>query len=148
MPSACFVDTNLLLYAQDPEAPEKAKRVAEWLGVLAETDAIVISPQVLNEYAHNIIGKFQHVGTDRLQAELEFMQQWCRAKTNQQTAIHALRIHSRYQFSFYDSCLIASALEYGCDLFLSEDLSHGQRISGMQIISPFRSELSSIAEQN
>ena len=148
MPSACFIDTNLLLYAQDLEAPEKAKKVVEWLGALAARDSIVVSPQVLNEYAHNIIRKFRHVGSDRLLAELEFMQQWCRAQTNCQTAIHALRIHHRYKFSFYDSCLVASALEYGCDAFLSEDMSHGQRIAGMQIINPFLSELPSITEQH
>ena len=148
MPSAYFIDTNLLLYAQDREAPEKAKRVVEWLGALADRDSIVISPQVLNEYAHNIIRKFQHVGADRLLSELGFMQQWCRAQTNCHTAIHALRIHRRYRFSFYDSCLVASALEYGCDVFLSEDMSHGQRIAGMQIINPFLSELRSITEQN
>lgn len=145
MPSACFIDTNVLLYAQDREAAEKAEKVAEWLGALADLDAIVISPQVLNEYAHNIIRKFQHVGGSRLLAELELMQPWCRAQTNCQTAIHALRIHHRYKFSFYDSCLVASALEYGCDVFLSEDLSHGQRIARMRIINPFRSDLSSIA---
>jgi predicted nucleic acid-binding protein len=148
MPSACFVDTNVLLYAQDRQVPEKAEKAAEWLGALADRDAIVISPQVLNEYAHNIVKKFQHVDDDRLLAELGFMQPWCRAQTNCHTAIHALKIHRRYRFSFYDSCLLASALEYGCDVFLSEDMSHGQRIAGMQIIDPFLSELRSITEQN
>jgi predicted nucleic acid-binding protein len=100
----------------------------------------VICPQVLNEYAHNILRKFPEVGAGRLLAQLESMRPWCRAQTNERTALHAVRIHGRYQFSFYDSCLIASALEYGCDLFLSEDLSHGQRIAGMQIVDPFRSE--------
>jgi predicted nucleic acid-binding protein len=122
MPSACFVDTNLLLYAQDPNAPEKAKQAAAWLRVLADRDAIVISPQVLNEYAHNIIRKFAHVGTDRLLAQLELMRPWCRATTNNMTAIHALKLHLRFRFSFYDSCLIASALEYGCKFFLTEDM--------------------------
>ena len=148
MPSACFIDTNLLLYAQDPRAPEKAERVVEWLGALADLDSVVISPQVLNEYAHNIIRKFPHVGYDRLLAELEFMQPWCRAQTNCRTAVQALRIHQRFKFSFYDSCLVSSALEYGCDIFLSEDMSHRQRIAGMQIINPFLSDIRSITEQN
>jgi predicted nucleic acid-binding protein len=146
MPSACFIDTNLLLYARDQKTPEKAKTAVEWLAVLADSDSIVISPQVLNEYAYNIIRKFRHYGHDRLLADLELMQPWCRAETNCRTALHASRIHHRYRFSFYGCCHVASALEYGCDLFLSEDMSHGQRIAGMQIINPFVSELRTITD--
>jgi predicted nucleic acid-binding protein len=144
MPNACFVDTNLLLYVQDPNAPQKARRVAEWLGALADEDSIIISPQVLNEYAHNVLKKFKHVSHDRLFVELAIMQPWCRAALDSGTAVQALKIHLRFTFSFYDSCLIASALEFGCRLFLSEDLSHGQRIAGMQFINPFQTDFRSV----
>jgi predicted nucleic acid-binding protein len=148
MPSACFIDTNLLLYAQDQRTPEKAQKVAALLGVLADRDSIVVSPQVLNEYAHNIIRKFPGVGRERLLGQLELMQPWCRAPFDGQTAIHALKIHYRYQFSFYDSCLLASGLAYGCDVFLTEDLTHGHRIAHMRIVNPFSVEPRTIIGQN
>lgn len=40
----------------------------------------------------------------------------------------ALDVQERYGFSFYDSLIIASALEAGCTHLLTEDMQHGQRI--------------------
>ena len=140
MPSGCFIDTNLLLYRQDPSAPEKAERVAEWLAALADRNDIVISAQVVREYAHNIIRKFRHVDAARLAVELEIMRPWCRASESYEIAIAGLAIHRRFRFSLYDSCLVASALEFGCDLFLSEDMSHQQRVGDMRIVNPFAGE--------
>ena len=49
----------------------------------------------------------------------------------------AIEIQSRYGFHFYDSLIIAAALEAGCDRLLSEDFQHGQRIEGLAIVNPF-----------
>jgi len=49
----------------------------------------------------------------------------------------ALDLHARYQFSFYDSLIIAAALAAGCTRLYSEDLQHGQRIEGLTIENPF-----------
>ena len=65
---SCFVDTNVLLYAQDPRLPEKRKRAVEWLDALADRSLAVISPQVMNEFASNILKKFRHVDIDQLLA--------------------------------------------------------------------------------
>ncbi|MDA3922089.1 MAG: PIN domain-containing protein [Salinisphaera sp.] len=47
-------------------------------------------------------------------------------------------IQSRYQYGFYDSLIIAAALEAGCKRLLSEDMQHGQRIGRLTIENPFR----------
>ena len=49
----------------------------------------------------------------------------------------ALDIQLRYRFSFYDSLIIAAALEAGCSRLYSEDMQHGQRIHGLTIENPF-----------
>jgi predicted nucleic acid-binding protein len=48
-----------------------------------------------------------------------------------------LIIQSRYQFSFYDSLIIAAALEVGCTTLYSEDLQHGQQIEQLIVKNPF-----------
>jgi predicted nucleic acid-binding protein len=48
-----------------------------------------------------------------------------------------LDLQSRYQLSFYDSLIVAAALEGGCKTLYSEDLQHGQRIDGLTIKNPF-----------
>jgi len=50
----------------------------------------------------------------------------------------ALIIKERYQFSFYDSLIIASAIEADCDILYSEDMQHKQIIDEqLQILNPF-----------
>jgi len=47
-------------------------------------------------------------------------------------------IAQRYQFSFYDSLIIASALEAGCITLYSEDMQHEQVIEKrLTIRNPF-----------
>jgi predicted nucleic acid-binding protein len=50
----------------------------------------------------------------------------------------ALDIRERYGFSWYDSLIVAAALESNCDLLYSEDMQHGQIIEGrLSIVNPF-----------
>lgn len=50
----------------------------------------------------------------------------------------ALLITSRYQYSFYDSQIVAAAMENECSILYSEDLQNGQVINGsMRIVNPF-----------
>ena len=49
----------------------------------------------------------------------------------------SLDIHARYRFGFYDSLIVASAVEAGCNRLYTEDLQHGQRIEGVTIVNPF-----------
>lgn len=140
MPSAktsCFVDTNIILYLRDPQDPHKQGTARRWLEALAARDALVVSPQVLNEYAANTLKKFRHVPFDALLADLTAMQAWCRAPLGPTIAIEAAILHRRWGFAFYDSALLAAASASGCDLFLSENLHHGQQVDGITIVNPF-----------
>jgi predicted nucleic acid-binding protein len=49
----------------------------------------------------------------------------------------ALDLKTRYRYSFYDSLIVAAALEAGCTRLFSEDLQHGQQIEGLTIENPF-----------
>jgi predicted nucleic acid-binding protein len=49
----------------------------------------------------------------------------------------ALEIHERYHYSYYDSLIVAAALEAGCTRLFTEDMQDGQRIDGMTIRNPF-----------
>ena len=50
----------------------------------------------------------------------------------------SLGLQSKLGFSFYDSLIVAAALEAGCKRLLSEDLQHGQRIEGLRVENPFK----------
>jgi predicted nucleic acid-binding protein len=56
------------------------------------------------------------------------------------TILKALGISQKYHFGFYDSVVIATALEAGCNILYSEDLQDGQVVEGeMTIMNPFLS---------
>ena len=60
-----------------------------------------------------------------------------RVMPSQRLYERGLEIRSRYRYRFYDSLIIAAALEAGCTSLSSEDLQHGQRIETVTIENPF-----------
>ena len=56
---------------------------------------------------------------------------------NRELYLRSLNIQSRYRYSFYDSLIIAAALEADCKTLYSEDMQHGQHIEQLIIENPF-----------
>ncbi|MDP3217965.1 MAG: hypothetical protein Q8S73_27920, partial [Deltaproteobacteria bacterium] len=54
------------------------------------------------------------------------------------TLAAAFEIRERYRFSWWDSLIVASALETECEQLYTEDLQHGQIIEDrLRIVNPF-----------
>ena len=52
--------------------------------------------------------------------------------------LQSFEIKNRYSFSYWDSLILSSALENGCDVIYSEDMHDGQLIDGvLRIVNPF-----------
>ena len=49
----------------------------------------------------------------------------------------ALKIKADVGYSFYDSLIVAAASQAGCHILYSEDMQHGQLVSGLRILNPF-----------
>jgi len=49
----------------------------------------------------------------------------------------ALRLTARHRLSWYDSLIVAAAIEGGCGVLYSEDLQHGQRFGELKVENPF-----------
>jgi predicted nucleic acid-binding protein len=57
---------------------------------------------------------------------------------NEATIQQAILIKGRYGYSYYDSLILASALESNCSIVYSEDMQHGQIIENtLEIVNPF-----------
>ena len=64
---------------------------------------------------------------------------WLKGPITDTTLIGAIDIHTSLGFSFWDSLIIKSALENGCETLYSEDMQHGQLIDNrLTVINPFR----------
>jgi predicted nucleic acid-binding protein len=54
------------------------------------------------------------------------------------TILRATHVAQRYGFSWFDSLIVAAALECGCQTLYTEDLQAGQTIDGtLVVINPF-----------
>lgn len=127
-----FLDTNILIYAftSDPRAV-----IAEQL--LAS--GCVTSVQGLNEFA-NVARRKLGMSWEEIRDALAAIRTLAKAILPVDLAAHsnALALAERYEFSFFDALMLASALQGGCVTFWSEDMQNGTVINGrLRIANPF-----------
>ena len=104
-----------------------------------ENGSAVISFQViqetLNVVTRKLVDPVNHLDAIELLDKM-LLPLW---KVNPSHALYkrGLDIKYRYQYSLYDSLIIAAALEAGCKTLYSEDMQHGQQIEQVTIQNPF-----------
>lgn len=136
--SIVFVDTNVLLYADDAAFPDKHRCAREWLGALWMRRCGRVSTQVLNEYYANATRKLRPpVPQGDARAEVRRYQHWKPWQIDHQTVETAWAMEARFQLSWWDALIAAAAIHQGCRYLLSEDLQHGQHLDSVQVLNPF-----------
>lgn len=106
-----------------------------------DTGNACISFQVVQECLNTVLRKAEiPLSTDDTRAYLEdVLSPLFQVPASIRLYERALDIQARYRYSFYDSLIIAAALEAGCTRLYSEDLHNGQQIEGLTIENPFES---------
>ena len=134
-----FVDTNVLLYAQDRRDDRRRGIAHAVLDGLWTSGTGVLSTQVLQE--------FYNAGTRKLKLEpalarrvVAFYSAWPVVETTVQMIVSASVLHERHSFSFWDAMVVEAALLSGATTLLSEDLQDGRRIGDLTIRNPFRTD--------
>lgn len=131
-----FVDTNILVYAaSDAKVGKRKTLIAHEITLLPK---LHISVQVLNEFI--VVSRNAHKLNLQPKEENKWLQAWFQLEIEPLTRggfQTALEVHFSHQLSPWDSLIVSSALEAGCDKLFSEDMHHGQIIHGLKIINPF-----------
>ena len=122
MKDEVFFDTNIIFYSYSNKSEPKAK-IAKTL--ILDSDG-VISTQVIQEMCNILIKKFKmdQLSINRTLSEMKT--NFLVSTNNVETVSTAVGIHFKYRFSYYDSLIIAAALENNRTIFYSEDLHHKQ----------------------
>ncbi len=136
-----FIDSNIWIYALVDSGVEKEKRVAiiNFLEMLRDDD-IFVSTQVINEF-HWILKRKYRIEDDIIKMNVEngilkLVQVLPQRLTDYK---RAYKIRNSFKISFWDSLIIASALENGCNILYTEDMQHNQLIENkLKIINPFK----------
>lgn len=140
-----FVDTNILVYAEDRDAGSKHVIARDLVADLWRSGEGVLSIQVLQEFFVTVTRKLPRpLGTDEAFAIVEQYLTWCVVENTGGLLLGSIRLASTLKVSFWDALILQAARLERCDRLLTEDLNHGQRIGDLVIINPFLPEPPSV----
>jgi predicted nucleic acid-binding protein len=130
-----FLDTNIwiYLYSQDIDKKNKAETL-----ISNEFDNIILSTQILNEI-YNVLSKKIKISHPQIkEIIMETIANFEVSDIGALDVVKAMDIKDKYNFSYWDSLVIVSALENGCTILYSEDMQNKQLIeSVLRIENPF-----------
>ena len=136
MSDKVFLDTNTVIYSYSEDEPEKQKIANDILEQY--NNQIIISNQVINELSNTLFRKFKLNADEVRETVLELNDNFPIVNFNLHTQLKAIELKGKYQLQFYDSMILATALENGCNIVFSEDMQHNQVIENrLTIINPF-----------
>jgi predicted nucleic acid-binding protein len=134
MNDRAFLDSNILVYTYSNTERDK-QEIARNLIIKNNTH---ISTQVLQELCNIVTKKFKFSYNVAVQVIEECSRNSNVYVNTGSTVVRACHIADRYGFSFYDSLIIAAAIESDCSILYSEDMRDGQMIEGLvTIMNPF-----------
>ena len=134
-----FLDTNIIVYANDKRDKHKQKRCVELIAQVLQTRQATVSTQVFFEYANVALTKLgQSAGVVRRQIEL--LSTLPVIPQSAALAIRAVEIKELYGISFWDASIVAAAEAGRCSRILSEDMNAGQLYCGIRLVNPFAAE--------
>jgi predicted nucleic acid-binding protein len=134
-----FVDTNILVYAEDRDAKRKHEVARQLVLGLWNDRQGVLSIQVLQEFYVTVTRKLKKPlrATEALDVVREYLT-WTVIENTGDLLVEAAELHQRSQLSFWDALVVQAAIQAGCDRLYSEDLNAGQRFGSVVIVNPFK----------
>ncbi len=137
MKERTFLDTNVLVYADDLDAGEKHRVAREVLREAFASTLGAVSTQVLEEF-FVVATKKLKVPADVARRKVELLGQLDVVRIELGTILEAIDLHRLRQISFWDALLVRCAVAARAKRLLTEDLQHGQLVDGVRIENPFR----------
>ena len=134
-----FLDTNIFVYSFDRGSPAKAKRALSLIKDAVTSGKGIVSYQVVQEFLNVALKRFEKPLTtsEAEQYLATVFRPLLSVYASQSLFLEALRLSGRYRLSWYDSLIVAAAVEGQCATLYSEDLQHGQRMGRIEIQNPF-----------
>ena len=139
MSARFFLDTNIFAYTFDNNAPTKAKKATQLIKRASDSGEGIVSYQVVQEFFNVAFRRFQPPLTtaEAEQYLIAVFQPLAAVHSSPSLFMEALRIAEKHRLPWYDSLIVAAALEGQCELLYSEDFQDGRKIEGLRIENPF-----------
>lgn len=133
-----FLDTNIFVYSFDTQAPAKAKRALRLIREAVDTGKGIVSYQVVQEFFNVAFRRFPQPMNvaEAEQYLLTVLRPLLAIQSSSALYLEALRTAEKCRLSWYDSLIVAAALQGECSVLYSEDFQHGQKIGALTIENP------------
>jgi predicted nucleic acid-binding protein len=131
-----FLDTNVLVYADDKAMPAKQRRALNLVVEHRRAGTGVVSLQVLQEYFVTVTRKL-HIDPRVARRKVELLAEFDVAAPEVADILAAIDLHRLHGFSFWDALILRAAKQAGCRVVFSEDMQEARAIDGLQIVNPF-----------
>ncbi len=133
---ACFLDTNILIYAalQSPTGTAKKKIAVDLLA----NESFALSAQVLQEFYVVATRKAEVPLTPAAALDwIEQLEEFPCADVSPALVKLGAVMAERYRISYWDGAILAAAESLGAPVVYTEDLNHGQQYGAVRAVNPF-----------
>ena len=141
-----FVDTNVLISAEDGAEADKQHSALDWIERLWRARSGRLSTQVLTEFYVNVTRKLKPAmpqGDARARVR-RYAAGWNPWQIDHATVETAWAMEARHGLQYWDCLVLAAAQHSGCTLVLSEDMQHEGRYGAVQVINPFLASIDEV----
>jgi predicted nucleic acid-binding protein len=134
-----FLDTNVFVYTFDRTAPDKQRIARDWVRQSLLTQRGMTGAQVVQEFMNVALKKFETpMGVTEAREYLNgVMRPLCQHFPSMPSFDRALLIREETGYAWYDSLIVAAAIESKCSWLISEDLQHNRKIGSVTVHNPF-----------
>jgi predicted nucleic acid-binding protein len=136
MTGGSFLDSNIVVYSDDSASPVKQAAAIALIGELMKARTGVLSLQVLQEY-FSIVTRKLGVDAVTARAKVELLGAFTMTPIDIDDVLGAIDLHRLHQVSFWDGLIIRAAQQARCARIYTEDLQHGRRFEGVEVVNPF-----------
>ena len=134
-----FVDSNIWIYLFTSDDVSKNEFARTFIADnVAKENILVISFQVINEVGA-VLKRKKKFDESKIQFVIETILDLCVVQDlSREIILKASDLRNTMSFSYWDSIIVATALEANCQYLTSEDMQNGQKIEGITIVNSLR----------
>jgi len=134
-----FIDTNVLVYADDARDRRKQARARELIRRLMRERRGVLSLQILQEFFAAATRKLG-MSSEEAKQRVSLYSRFDVVTLTPTDLLAAIDLHRMHQLSIWDSLVIRAALNGACTVLYTEDMQAGYMIEDVLLTDPFATD--------
>jgi predicted nucleic acid-binding protein len=134
-----FVDTNILVYADDRRDRRKQTLARDLVRLALTSGKGRLSTQVLTEFFAVATRKLG-LAAATVRRRVEVYASLPVFRPAAEDLLNAIDLHRLHGVAIWDALIVRAALASGCRVLYTEDLQHGRTFDGLEIVDPFAND--------